>query len=84
MAQNKPYVKQYDANGNVSNPIKGSYLNKHPNRKERRKHLNHPPFIGNSKGTPMTIFKTLRYMRVVQVITDKEGKVKRVKHYLPA
>ena len=34
---NVPYVKQYDAYGNVINPIKGDYKSVFPNRKERKK-----------------------------------------------
>lgn len=36
---NKPYVKEYDENGIVLNPIVGSYRTKYPNRKERRKSI---------------------------------------------
>lgn len=34
--KNKPYVKEYNSDGEVINPIKGSYLNWYPNRRQRR------------------------------------------------
>lgn len=42
---NTPYVKQYDDNGNVSNPIEGTYLSKFKNRHERRKKMKEFPHI---------------------------------------
>jgi hypothetical protein len=33
---NIPYVKQYDKHGIVTNPIKGKYVNRHPNRRQTR------------------------------------------------
>ena len=39
--KNRPYVKQYDAQGNLINPIEGAYYNKDVNkvmsRSQRRK-----------------------------------------------
>jgi hypothetical protein len=39
--KNRPYVKQYDASGNLINPIEGAYYNKDVNkvmnRSQRRK-----------------------------------------------
>lgn len=39
--KNRPYVKQYDAEGNLINPIEGAYynkdINKVMNRSQRRK-----------------------------------------------
>lgn len=34
--RNIPYVKKYDAQGVLINPIMSEYKNRHPNRKERR------------------------------------------------
>ena len=36
MSENKPYVKEYNANGEVTNPIIGSYENKNLSRKKIR------------------------------------------------
>ncbi len=36
---NIPYVKQFDQNGILANPIKGSYTSDFPNRSKRRKEL---------------------------------------------
>jgi hypothetical protein len=33
---NTPYVKKFDENGQVTNPIKGAYINPFPNRHKRR------------------------------------------------
>lgn len=34
--KNQPYVKKYDAMGNVTNPIQRAYVNFYPNRSFRR------------------------------------------------
>lgn len=36
---NIPYVKKYDANGRLINPIKGVYSSNGPNRRQRRMYL---------------------------------------------
>ena len=36
---NKPYVKEYDENGVVTNPINGSYFDYYKNRTERRRKI---------------------------------------------
>ena len=33
---NKPYVKKFDENRELINPIRGSYLNEFPNRRMRK------------------------------------------------
>ncbi len=37
--KNKPYIKEYDEEGNLLNPINGSYKTKKINRRTRRKLL---------------------------------------------
>jgi len=34
--QNIPYVKTFDKNGKLENPIDGFYISPYPNRKQRR------------------------------------------------
>lgn len=38
-APNKPYIKEYDEEGNLTNPIIGSYLHKSPNRSFIRNYM---------------------------------------------
>lgn len=65
---NKPYVKEYDGMGKLTNAIDVVYLNDFPNRKERRLHLNQTRFKGNKKGISLTVLKTGRYVRKTQVL----------------
>ncbi len=73
--KNTPYVKQFDENGKVTNPIKGSYLHEFENREERRAKLQKDRFHGESKNHHLTVAKSSKYKRVRQVINceDKHG-----------
>lgn len=76
---NKPYVKVYDASGVLTNPIKGSYISKSPNRSQRR--FTAPRFRGNHKGVSLTIVPgkpPIVYRRVIQELPDG----KQIQHYL--
>ncbi len=96
---NTPYVKKFDKNGNLVNPIVGSYnsLENYPqNRAQRRK--KDTRFRGNTKGVSLTIVKTEKYKRVIQIIQviqkNKKGEPlqqtvennhivkKRINHYI--
>lgn len=84
---NKPYVKEV-VDGEIINPIKGSYPSDYPNRKQRRKYLQKDRFRGNSKGVNLSVFKDSKYSRELQVIfcVDPEtkkptGEKRVVKHY---
>lgn len=35
--KNRPYVKQYDSEDKLMNPIVGEYMSRYPNRKERKR-----------------------------------------------
>jgi hypothetical protein len=67
---NTPYVKQFDKNGTLLNPIRGIYKNPFPNRRERRQ-----------KVKPMSADRIqIIYCR------DKKGgkltgKIKMIRHY---
>ena len=76
---NQPYVKQYDNNGVLINPIKTAYVSEFPNREYRRRVL--PRFKKNSKGHHLTVNKMGKFQRNIQVITCKDGSVKRIMHY---
>lgn len=84
--KNEPYVKQFDENGTLTNPINGVYQNEFPNRKERRGHKNRQRFISNKKGVSLTITKLLnkvyKYKRVLQIVKHGDGSIQRVEHYI--
>lgn len=80
---NKPYVKVYDKNGTVKNPIKNVYLSKFDNRKARKSFKNEIRFIGNGKNYHLTVLKESKFARFAQTIFTKTG-IKRINHYLPA
>lgn len=78
---NQPYVKLYE-NGQLKNPIKGSYLHSEPNRRKRREHKHKEPFFGCGKNTPLTVTKEMKYLRVRQIEKDKDGNRKTIEHYI--
>ena len=86
---NVPYVKQYDDNGVVTNPIVGSYKSEGKNRSERRKSLKKERFHGESNNHHLTVIQTAKYHRVRQVINCRDPKTKEltgekrvIEHYL--
>lgn len=85
---NVPYVKKYDENGVVTNPIRGSYLSEGENRAARRKDLQKQRFYGESKNYHLTVVKTQKYARVKQAIRCKDkkgnytGEIRIIEHYL--
>lgn len=76
---NTSYVKEYDENGVLTNPINGSLKHNFPNRKQRR--LKADRFSSNSKSTPLVVSKTSKYLKRLQIELDKEGKKKYIYHY---
>ena len=68
---NKPYVKSFDENGVLLNPItkENPYINAYPNRASRRKR--EPRFRGNQNGSSLTIIGNQAYHRVIQFIPSK-------------
>jgi hypothetical protein len=77
---NKPYIKQLNQDGIVSNPIEGSYLHSEQNRKQRR--LKPLRFMSNRRGVSITIDNSLRYIRTIQLIKLLDGSIKRIGHYV--
>lgn len=74
---NRPYVKQYDANGDLINPIVSKFLNTSPNRRERREEtVNRPRLFNNKKGIQLVVTKIgwqkfTKYYKVFQDIGKK-------------
>ena len=93
---NVPYVKKFNENGELTNPISGVYKSEFQNRSERRKKPTR--FRGNKKGISLTVVKTEKYKRVIQIIQVIEKgrrgkpiqqtvennhiKIKRINHYI--
>jgi len=82
-SMNVPYVKKYNENGQVTNPIKGNYISEFPNRKERREDLQKHRFYGESKNLHLTVKGAFKFIRLKQVEFTKKGKLKIIEHYLP-
>lgn len=83
---NRPYVKQYDANGDLLNPIVDYFSSKRvtkdfpsgfPNRRERRAVLvNSPRGLSNKKGLQLVVTnlgrgRFMKHKRTTQKIEDK-------------
>lgn len=83
--KNIPYVKEYDADGVLTNPIEKKFTNPFPNRSERRAELRSKPFKGNKKGISLTVINngmgSAKYERVQQLISLGNGKFKTINHY---
>lgn len=82
---NKPYVKQYDKDGNVSNPItKDNPYTQEPGRGARRRRRKEPRFVSNRRGVRLvagtvmgvdekgrTMVSRFKYRKRVQRIGNK-------------
>lgn len=77
---NTPYIKRYNKDGEVTNPIMGARLHHEPNRRARRSRPER--FVNNRNTFHLTVTETLRYKRVVQEIALEDGSIKRVGHYV--
>jgi len=66
MQNNKPYVKFFNKEGILENTISGIYSSEFPNRTARRSKPKR--FRGNNKGVSLTVVKTSKYKRVMQLI----------------
>jgi len=62
--KNLPYVKKYDKNGKVKNPIPTGYFHDEPNRRKRREPLQKEKHFGKRP----------------QIIHCKDGSLKRIYH----
>lgn len=74
---NRPYVKQYDANGDLINPIVSKFLNTEPNRRDRREEMfNKTRLFSNKKGIQLVVTKIgwrkfTKYRKIFQNIGKK-------------
>ena len=89
MAMNVPYIKQYNDEGIVINPIKNNYPQEFDNRSKRRESKTKTPFFGNGNNTPLTVTKNSKYLRQRQIIhcRDKKngkltGEIRTIEHYI--
>jgi hypothetical protein len=82
-ARNVPYVKKYDTDGKVINPVIGAYIHEYDNRKKRRIVMQKARFYGESKNVHLTIIKGARFLRLKQIEFDKKGFRKTIEHYIP-
>lgn len=79
---NTPYVVKRNDLGEITNPIKDSYLNMFENRKQIREKMYPKRFRGNHKGISLSFVGFKKFYRVVQIIRMKNGTKKRIEHYL--
>lgn len=76
--KNTPYVKVYDENGVVVNPIVEKLETKFPNRRQRRQKP--ARFRRQNKGINLSIVGRFKYQRYIQEIILPTGKIKRIEH----
>lgn len=86
--RNIPYVKQFDKNGELTNPINGAYKHEFENRKKRRAPKNKERFMNNRKTMQTVVFKTHRFLKMIQHVRffNKETEkfeIRRIEHYVP-
>lgn len=79
---NVPYVKAYDNNGFLANPIIEGYMSNFPNRKQRRKIKQKNRFYGESKNFHLTTTGKYAFRRIKQISFDKDGDKKTIFHYI--
>lgn len=78
------YTKVYNEQGELTNPItkNNPFISGASQRTQKRSYMKSERFKGNGKNHPLTVVKTLKYLRHVQVINQKDGTVKRLHHYI--
>ena len=79
--KNQPYIKQYDKNGVLTNPIDRLYKSGVGRRYRRRKE---PRKVNNRNSFHLALFGMAKFhIRFQKVLTDS-GEVKSILHYEPA
>jgi hypothetical protein len=79
---NTPYVKRFNENGELLNPINGTYMSQHPNRRQRKSMEKGTRMFPNDKGFHMTVTPFGRYIKRYQQEVDMEtGRTKIILHY---
>lgn len=77
---NKPYVKQYNEEGELTNRIVDVYLTRFPNRSTRRSKP--ARFTNNRTGFHLHVTNGVKFKRYTQEVVDKKtGKTKILQHY---
>lgn len=84
---NVSYVKQFNANGELVNPITKIYAHSGLNRKQRRLSLQKQRFCGESKNfhlvvSPMGVYYKVRQQIVVKRNMYGNPVVKTIEHYI--
>lgn len=82
---NKPYVKQYNEDGTVSNPLKVNFLTEFPNdnREQRRSPKQKNRFFGNGKNIPLIVGKKYKYRKIMQrAFNLKTNELNKIEHYI--
>jgi hypothetical protein len=78
---NQPYVKKYNENGELLNPINGKFVSQNENRSMRK--TKQERFFNNSKSFKLLVTKTAKFKKVIQnEINSETGKSKEIIHYL--
>lgn len=72
---NIPYVKKYDENGTLLNPINKVYKSTEPNRRERHSKLGR--FLNNSRNNQQIVNPLGRFKKLIQFVSGKK-----IIHYL--
>lgn len=80
---NQPYVKRYNADGSIANPIHVIYSPSRPEQtRDKRKNVKHR-FFNNRNSYPLVVYKDSKYKKVLQLVMDKEtGRLNKIEHYL--
>ena len=89
--KNVPYVKQFDKEGLITNPITKHtpYLHEYKNSREQKLDTHPKRFQGNGKNYPLVVLGTFKFLKCLQVVYLKDkkgyftGKVKYIQHHLP-
>ena len=80
---NQPYVKQYDANGALLNPIKENFYGSPFKNRETRRDSKKFRFHSNRKGISLTTTATEKFHRRTQVVwNQKKEKYILIEHYI--
>ena len=87
---NQPYVKKYNEQGDVTNPITTAYVHSNESNRASRKGRT-ARFHGNGKQHPLTVYDKGKYRRAVQIVPAKNLsqnaelvyiKSRRIEHYI--
>jgi len=91
-AKNIPYVKMYDEDKNLLNPIDRSYVHTEETSRayeKRMKEEKRHRFIGNGKSLPLVVNGVGKFLKIVQYVPLKDkkkkftGMFKRICRYQP-